>query len=84
MCMSLDRRVQLLLDQQRYDKVAALALKRGTSVGSVIREAIDRGVPSAEDRRQAAARQILAAEPVAVPDVPELLAELDDLRARHR
>jgi hypothetical protein len=46
----------------------------------VIREAIDRGLPATQRRRSAAARRILAAEPMPVAD---LLAELDDLRGRH-
>lgn len=80
--MSLDRRLQLLLDEERYRRVAELAGQRGTSVAAVIREAIDRGLPSPDRRRRAAARRVLDAEPVEVPDVPDLLAELEQLRSR--
>lgn len=80
--MSLDRRLQLLLDEERYRRVAELAGQRGTSVAAVIREAIDRGLPSPDRRRRAAARRVLDAEPVQVPDVPDLLAELEQLRSR--
>lgn len=76
----LTHRLQLLLDDERYERVHALARQRGTSVATVIREAIDRGLPATERRRSAAARRILAAEPMPVAD---LLAELDDLRGRH-
>ena len=76
----LTHRLQLLLDDERYERVQALARQRGTSVATVIREAIDRGLPAAQQRRSAAARRILAAEPMPVAD---LLAELDDLRGRH-
>lgn len=79
MCM-LTHRLQLLLDEERYERVQALARQRGTSVATVIREAIDRGLPATQRRRSAAARRILAAEPMPVAD---LLAELDDLRGRH-
>jgi hypothetical protein len=79
MCM-LTHRLQLLLDDERYERVHALARQRGTSVATVIREAIDRGLPATERRRSAAARRILAAEPMPVAD---LLAELDALRGRH-
>jgi len=77
MCM-LTHRLQLLLDDGRYERVHALARQRGTSVAAVIREAIDRGLPATQRRRSAAARRILSAEPMPVEG---LLAELDDLRA---
>lgn len=82
MCMAFDRRLQLLLDEERYQRVAALAEQQGSSVAAVIREAIDRGLPSSDRRRSAAGRRLLAAVPMPVPDVPELLTELDDLRGR--
>jgi hypothetical protein len=82
MSMTMDRRLQLLLDEERYRRVAGIAHQRGTSVAAVIREAIDRGLPSPARRRAAAARRILDASPMEVPDVPELLIELDELRNR--
>ena len=75
----LTHRLQLLLDDERYERVHALARQRGTSVATIIREAIDRGLPSAQRRRSAAARRILAAEPMEVAD---LLGELDGVRGR--
>ncbi|HVM28582.1 MAG TPA: antitoxin [Mycobacteriales bacterium] len=80
--MSLDRRLQLLLDENRYRRVADLARQQGTSVAAVIRDAIDRGLPNPDRARSAAARQVLDAEPVDVPDIIELRAELEELRAR--
>jgi predicted DNA-binding ribbon-helix-helix protein len=79
MCM-LTHRLQLLLDDERYQRVQTLARQRGTSVAAVIREALDRGLPPTQRRRSAAARRILAAAPMEVGD---LIAELDDLRGRH-
>ena len=79
MCM-LTHRLQLLLDDERYQRVQTLAAQRGTSVAAVIREALDRGLPATQRRRSAAARRILAAEPM---PVASLIAELDDLRGRH-
>lgn len=76
----LSRRMQILLDDERYERVQALARQRGTSVAAIIREAIDRGLPAAQQRRAAAGRRVLAAEPM---EVGGLLAELDDLRGRH-
>jgi predicted DNA-binding ribbon-helix-helix protein len=76
----LTHRLQLLLDDERYQRVQTLAAQRGTSVAAVIREALDRGLPATQRRRSAAARRILAAEPM---PVASLIAELDDLRGRH-
>jgi len=80
--MALDRRLQLLLDEDRYQRIARLASERGSSVAAVLREAIDRGLPSPRRQRAAAAQRILAAEPMVVPDVPELIEELAQLRGR--
>ena len=81
MCM-LERRLQILLDEARYQRVAAVAKARGVSVASVIREAIDRGVPSEDARRTAAARTLLDAPDMPVPGLDELRGELDQLRSR--
>ena len=75
----LTHRLQLLLDDERYERVHALARQRGTSVATVIREAIDRGLPATQRRRSAAGQRILSAEPMPVEG---LLTELDDLSAR--
>jgi hypothetical protein len=77
--MPLDRRLQLLIDEERYERVAARAKERGMSVGAVIREAIDVAIPDAA-RRRAAGERILAAEPIPVPaTVEELKAEIDEM-----
>jgi hypothetical protein len=76
----LTRRLQILLDEERYERVRAVAQQRGTSVASVIREALDRGLPATQRRRTAAARRILGAAPMETGD---LLTELDELRGRH-
>ena len=78
MCMRyLERRVQLLLDEPRYRKVAGEARRRRVSVASVIREAIDR-LPVDIDRRRTAVAEILAAEPMPLPSDPsELRRDLD-------
>lgn len=52
------------------------------SVATVVREAIDRGLPSAEHRRRDAARELLDAPDMSVPDVAELRSELEALRSR--
>lgn len=79
MCM-LERRLQILLDEERYRRVAAVARRRGVSVARVIREAIDALIPGSDAKRAAAARRILDAPPMPVPDVEEFRKELDALR----
>jgi predicted DNA-binding protein len=76
----LTHRLQILIDDERYERVRAVARQRGTSVASVIREALDRGLPATQQRRTAAARRILDAAPMEVGD---LVAELNELRGRH-
>lgn len=71
--------MQLLLDQERYDKLARLARARGISVGAVLRSAID-NLPTDIERRGAAIAAILAADPVPLPDDPnELRPELEEV-----
>jgi hypothetical protein len=80
----LDRRVPLLLDAKRYQKVKGEARRRGVSVAAVIRTAIDR-LPEEGDweRRRAALEAILAAEPMPVPEDPaDLRRELDEAHDR--
>lgn len=73
----LDHRLQILLDEERYQRVAREARRRGISVAAVIREAIDR-LPEDSDRRRAAIATILAADPMPVPEDPaDLRRELD-------
>jgi hypothetical protein len=82
-CMSMySHRLQILLDDGRHERISAAARERGVSVATVVREAIDRGLPGGEGRRRAAARDLLDAPDMAVPAPDELREELDALRAR--
>lgn len=77
MCMAMTHRLQILIDETRYQRVAALAQSRRVSVATVIRDAIDRGLAAPDDRRAGALRDILDATPMDVPDtVDELKAEI--------
>lgn len=81
----LERRLQILIDESRYRRVAARARERDMSVAAVIREAIDAALPPDLEAKRAAADRILAAEPMPVPaTVEELKAELDEIRAGAR
>lgn len=78
----LTHRLQLLLDDERHERVSALAKQRHVSVAAVIREAIDRGLPATPHHRAAAARRILDAPEMPVPEPAALREELDELRGR--
>ena len=70
-------RLQILLDDERYQKVAREAKRRGVSIAAVIREAPDR-LPADAEVRRTAIDAILAAESMPVPaDPAEFRRELD-------
>jgi hypothetical protein len=83
MSMPLERRLQILIDEERHRRITSLAHERGVSVATVVREAIDRGLASPSDRRKSAGRRLLDAPDMPVPDPRELKEELEALRARH-
>jgi hypothetical protein len=80
--LMLEHRLQILIDDERHRRISAAARERGVSVATIVREAIDRGLPSPDAHKRAAGERLLAAPGAPVPDVPELLKELDELRAR--
>jgi hypothetical protein len=81
--MAMQRRLQLLLDEPRYRRVAAEARRRKTSVAAVIRDAIDRSLAPDQDAKRAAWEGLMRAEPMPVPEtVEELKRELREARSR--
>ena len=82
----LNRRMQILLDKGRYEKVARLARRRGVPAAAVIRDAIDQLDDEQEwEARRRAIEAILAATPMDVPEDPaDLRRELDEARARFK
>jgi hypothetical protein len=82
-CMHmLEKRLQILLDEDRWKRLSSYAAERNLSVGAVVREALDRAIPASRDKRRAAARRILAAKPMDVPSPAALRRELDAIRGR--
>lgn len=79
----LTHRLQVLLDPARYRRLAAEARRRGVPVASLVRDALDSAYGSSHPSRRKAADKILDAEPMTVPDVADLRAELDEARGRH-
>ena len=53
MSMPLERRLQILIDDDRHRRIAELANARGVSVATIVREAIDRGLSNPDDQRRA-------------------------------
>lgn len=78
----LSERLQVLVDPERWRRLKQEAAARGTSVGALVREAIDLAFPSTAAERSAAAAAVLDAEEMAVPDVAEQRIELDGVRGR--
>jgi hypothetical protein len=79
----LERRLQILLDEARFRRVEAEARHRGVSIASIIREAIDRSLPTTAPERSAALKRILDASDMPVPaDPSDLRSELEELRGR--
>lgn len=77
MLMILDRRLQVLLDTERYARLEQAARRRGVSVAQVVREAIDLVAPSEELDRRTAAEFLLAAEPMPVNDWADMKEEIE-------
>lgn len=78
----LTRRLHVLLDEGRYRRLTAEAGRRGVPVAVVVREAIDAALPGDSDERYSAARSILGAVAMPVPDPAELRAEMDEARSQ--
>lgn len=79
----LTHRLQVLLDEERHERLLAVASARGVSVATIVREAIDRGLAAPDGRRQSAATRLLDAPDMPVPaDPQDLRAELEQLRGR--
>ena len=75
-------RLQVLIEVGQRERLDMVASTRGVSVATLVREAIEVAFPATASRRADAAGVLLAAEPMKVPGVDELLEELDDLRGR--
>jgi hypothetical protein len=82
MSMPLEHRLQILLDEERHQRITEAAHERGVSVATVVREAIDRGVSGPDSRRRAAARRLLDAPDMPIPEPRALREELEALRGR--
>ncbi|MCL4422334.1 MAG: antitoxin [Actinobacteria bacterium] len=76
----LTRRLQVLLDEDRWSRLQREADRRRVPVATLVREAIDELFPADREVRQAALQAILDAEVMDVPDPGALREELHTLR----
>jgi hypothetical protein len=76
----LGHRFQVLLDEERYQRVAALARERGVSTETIVQEALDRSLSASHAARSEAAWWMLGTPNLDVPADPAS-AELDARRA---
>lgn len=74
--------MHILMDERRHALLRARAQESGTSVGAVIREAIDHALFDGEERRAAAGRAFLAAEAMTIADWPSIEEEIDAMYQR--
>ncbi len=77
-----DRRLQVLIDDARWDRLEREAARRGVAVAVLVREAIDQQIPQDAEERRSALQAILDAEPMSVPAPGLLREELDQVRGR--
>jgi len=70
------RRLHVLLDEDRYTRLERLARRRGTSIATIVWEAIDAACPEDEPDRSEAGRRLLDAEPIPVADWPSIKNEI--------
>lgn len=78
----LTRRLQVLIDDERFARLEREAARRRVAVAVLVRDAIDAAFPPLADARQAAGRRVLEAAPMEVVGPKELKTELDELRGR--
>lgn len=73
---TLGHRLQVLLDDERYERLRRRADETGVSVGALVRDAIDRAVPRVDPERARAIDELLALPPLPVGDWDELEDEI--------
>jgi hypothetical protein len=79
---TMTRRLQVLLDPDRYERLERHAQRRGTSVAMLVREAIDTAFPNNQPTRAEAGRRLLDAEPIPVDDWPIMKREIEEMYER--
>jgi hypothetical protein len=79
---TLNRRTQLLLDDELHRRLRESAAQRGISMGALIREAVEEKLASIQDSRDRAIQELLDAEPMPVEDWPIMKRQMiEDMNA---
>lgn len=74
----LTRRLQVLLDERRFEGLEALARERKTTVAALVRESLDRTYPPDSLSAQEAADRFLARPPIDIEPWDDVKAEIED------
>lgn len=80
---SLTRRLQVLVEDDRFEQLERLAGERSTTVAALVREALDRAFPSHRIPHQSAAERFLARPPVDFGEWDTLKSEIEQSFERH-
>lgn len=64
----LSRRLQVLLDEERWQRLEQQSSRTGASIGSIVRRALDDALPAPGGDAATAAAVLLDAEPMRVGD----------------
>ena len=75
---TLTRRLQVLLDEERYAWLERVAQEQGTTVAALVREALDRAYPVGGLRADVAADRFLARSPVDLGSWEQAKGEIED------
>jgi predicted DNA-binding protein len=77
---ALTRRLQVLVDDERFERLRRESERTGAPIGAIVRNAIDSALPTGGDREsvEAAAGRLLAAEPMSVDNWTEMKREMLD------
>jgi hypothetical protein len=74
----LEKRLQVLIDAERWDRLEAEAARTGRSIGAIVRSAIDLKFAGAGSVRAAAAHRLLEAAQVSADDWDSTKRALQD------
>lgn len=78
----LTRRTQILLDERRYQLLRSRAAAQGSSIGALVRDAIDQALASDQDAGVSRSEVFLSAPPLPVGEPDDLSDELEHALAR--
>lgn len=68
MCMSKSRRLQILLEPEQFERLERISEETGASIGSLVRNAVDRYYPGQSLTKEAAIERLLSSESVPMED----------------